>query len=360
MPTSSAAYDRYRATRIFGSFDGLRCLAVLPVVWHHATSGNLPGTLGRGPLGVDLFFALSGFLITTLLVREREGVGFVAVGAFIVRRARRIFPLYYAVLAGFALHAALLLPAGAPERAHFFRSLPFFATYTTNWFVDFAVSHPVYFAFSWSLAVEEQFYVVWPWLVKVSARFAAVAAASLLVVDQLAERGALVAWLPPEGLEVRLLASVSTPICLGALLAVALHHRRAFLLLSAALGHRASAPVLLAVVSGCIGLPAPLLPTHVALTLLVGACAVREDNGLRALLTMRPVAHVGAVSYGVYMLHVAVTGPLKRIDGLGGSALAVFLIAVPASVALATLSHRTFEALFRRRVTRSPRLVVGG
>lgn len=359
MPTSSAVYDRYRATRIFGSFDGLRCLAVLPVVWHHATRGDLQGALGRGPLGVDLFFALSGFLITTLLVREREGAGSVAVGAFMVRRARRIFPLYYVVLAGFALHAGLL-PAGAPERAHFFRSLPFFATYTTNWFVDFAVSHPVYFAFSWSLAVEEQFYVLWPWLVKVSARFAAVAAAGLLVLDQLAERGALVAWLPPRGLGVHILASVSTPICLGALLAVALHHRRAFLLLASVLGHRASAPILLAVVSVCIGLPAPLLPTHVALTLLVGACAVREDNGLRALLTMRPVAHVGAVSYGVYMLHVAVTGPLKRIDGLGGSALAVFLIAVPASVALATLSHRTLESLFRRRVTEGPRLVLGG
>ena len=53
----------------FPALDGLRCLSILPVIWHHSTPRPLEGALGRGPLGVDLFFAISGFLITTLLMR---------------------------------------------------------------------------------------------------------------------------------------------------------------------------------------------------------------------------------------------------------------------------------------------------
>jgi peptidoglycan/LPS O-acetylase OafA/YrhL len=73
-------HDHYLGTSRFPSLDGLRCLAVLPVVWHHATPRPPSGLLGRGPLGVDLFFAISGFLITTLLLRERRARGAVSVG----------------------------------------------------------------------------------------------------------------------------------------------------------------------------------------------------------------------------------------------------------------------------------------
>src|SRR5262249_2721724 len=115
----------------FDSLDGLRCLAIVPVVWHHATPRPLEGVLGRGPLGVDLFFAISGFLITTLLLRERENQGRIAMRAFYMRRTLRIFPLYYLVLGAFVLHALLFREHGE-ARDHFLRSLPFHATYTTN------------------------------------------------------------------------------------------------------------------------------------------------------------------------------------------------------------------------------------
>src|ERR1019366_2756754 len=157
-------YDPYLGTSRFPSLDGLRCLAVLPVVWHHATPAPPSGLLGRGPLGVDLFFAISGFLITTLLLRERRAHGAVSVGRFYARRALRIFPAYYVVLGLTALRW-LGMPASA-TRDHFLHNLPFWATYTSNWFVDFAPGHPVVFAFAWSLATEEQFYAVWPWLAK--------------------------------------------------------------------------------------------------------------------------------------------------------------------------------------------------
>ena len=147
-PRDPPDHGRYLATTRFPSLDGLRCLAIVPVFWHHCTTGPLAGILGRGPLGVDLFFAISGFLITTLLLRERDATGRVAAGAFYARRALRIFPLYYGVLLLYAVNAGFFMPHGE-QRAHFLRSLPFFATYTTNWFVDFAVAHPVSFAFAW-------------------------------------------------------------------------------------------------------------------------------------------------------------------------------------------------------------------
>src|SRR5262245_12093123 len=148
----------------FGSLDGLRALSIVPVVWHHATPHPLDGALGRGPLGVDLFFAISGFLITTLLLRERDERT-IDLRSFYVRRTLRIFPLYYVVLGAFIAHAIFFRAPGAP-RDHFLASLPSYATYTSNWFVDNAVSHAVVFSFAWSLATEEQFYLGFPWILR--------------------------------------------------------------------------------------------------------------------------------------------------------------------------------------------------
>ena len=91
--SKAAPYARFIGTQQLPGLDGLRCLAILPVLWHHATPRLLPGVLGKGAVGVDLFFALSGFLITTLLLRERRANGAIKLGAFYVRRSLRIFPL---------------------------------------------------------------------------------------------------------------------------------------------------------------------------------------------------------------------------------------------------------------------------
>jgi peptidoglycan/LPS O-acetylase OafA/YrhL len=85
--------------------DGLRCLSIAAVIWHHAGGTRHSGLLFRGHHGVSLFFAISGFLITTLLLRERVRNGQVSLGRFYGRRTLRIFPLYYAVI---ALYVALV------------------------------------------------------------------------------------------------------------------------------------------------------------------------------------------------------------------------------------------------------------
>ena len=95
------AFGSYRAIKYFGSLNGLRCACILAVIWHRtAGAGRDALLLSRGYLGVSLFFVISGFLITTLMLREREAYGQISVGAFLARRALRIFPLYYLVLSG--------------------------------------------------------------------------------------------------------------------------------------------------------------------------------------------------------------------------------------------------------------------
>ncbi len=342
----SDAHARYLSTRHFGSLDGLRCLSILPVIWHHATPRPLPGIWGKGPAGVDLFFCISGYLITTLLLREKARTGRIALGAFYVRRALRIWPLYYALLAAYALFA-WLAPHDAAQSTHFFRTLPLYATFTANWFANWAVPFPILFSFAWSLCVEEQFYAFWPWLVRaLSARSAFAAMCVLIAGDALAEQGVFSAWLGPSALRVA--TSFAAPIGLGSLLALALDQRPGFGFLAALLSKRWSAPLALAAVAGLLCWPsAPLFAFQAALAALLGACVMREDNALAPLLRARPVAYVGALSYGAYLLNSTGIGLIRRLfPGQVEHAGVVFWLSLPLVLALAALSHRYLEAPF--------------
>jgi peptidoglycan/LPS O-acetylase OafA/YrhL len=348
---AGAAYARYLGTSHFGSLDGLRFLSIVPVVWHHSTARPLEGILGRGPLGVDLFFCISGFLITTLMIRERESTGRIAIGRFYARRSLRIFPLYYVVLSLYVARAALFLPAG-PQREHFFRSLPFYATYTSNWFVDFAVPFPIIFSFAWSLATEEQFYAFWPWIMA-RARWVAVpvaVASLLLITTQCVQWGLLTSVLGPGGLARRIAGSVSSPMCMGILLSLALHERRSFGILWRSLGWRWSAPFLLGALLLLAGAKSdPLLAIRLTMTLLVGACCIRPDHRLAAFTHAPWVRWIGKVSYGIYLLHVAAVTAARHIlpDAMRSAPL-VFVVAFGASVAAASASYRWLEQPFLR------------
>jgi peptidoglycan/LPS O-acetylase OafA/YrhL len=345
MPLPS--HTAFVATRRFGSLDGLRCLAILPVIWHHSTPRQLQGVLGKGPLGVHLFFALSGFLITTLLLRERDRMGRISLRAFWARRGLRIFPLYYAVLALFTLRTVFWL-SPSPMRDQFLRSLPFYATYTGNWFVDYGVAHPIIFAFSWSLATEEQFYLFWPPLLRFTRGLTGpVLFASLIFfLDFSAERGAL-GFLLGEGTALTIVTSVSAPICLGSLLALGLHDSRGYRVFARVIGRRFSAPTALALLALLVLVDAPLITIHLAMVLLVGAVSVRPDHGLRRPLEWALVRHVGTVSYGMYLLHVSAITALKTLlPALATPAL--FVLASLVTLALASASYRWFEQPFLR------------
>jgi peptidoglycan/LPS O-acetylase OafA/YrhL len=343
---TTTAHERYLATRHFSSLDGLRCLSIVPVIWHHSTPRPLPGLLGKGPAGVDLFFCISGFLITTLLLREKAVTGSIKLTNFYARRALRILPLYYAVLLAY-LAFAWFLPAGSAQRAHFFGTLPLYATFTANWFADFGVTHPILFAFAWSLCIEEQFYAFWPWLVRGLSRSSALVAMTTIVAcDALAERGALSWLLLPGGQALRIVTSFATPIGLGAILALLLDDARSFARLERWLGDKWSAPLAFTTVGALLVWPgAPLLAFQSALAALVGACVVRERHGLSRVLEARPIGYVGRVSYGLYLLNSTAIGGIRRVfPAHAASAGFVFALSFPLALALAALSQRYLEA----------------
>src|SRR6476619_6540265 len=146
------------------ALDGLRGLAVAGVLLFHG--GHLRG----GYLGVDAFFVLSGFLITTLLLVEARTNGRVALGAFWARRARRLLPALACVIAFVTVYAAVL--AKPAELATIRSDALATITYVANWRA-IASSHDYWALFrqpsplehTWSLAIEEQFYLLWPLLV---------------------------------------------------------------------------------------------------------------------------------------------------------------------------------------------------
>lgn len=136
------------------SLDGLRGLAILLVLLFHYEF-----IIGFGWVGVQLFFVLSGYLITSLLLKEKENpLGFY-IKRFYWRRTLRIFPIYYLYI---AFVAVIFLLRGIPE--DFKDLLPFLATYTFNFYplVGTYSYHDLFFTHFWSLSVEEQFYLMWP------------------------------------------------------------------------------------------------------------------------------------------------------------------------------------------------------
>jgi peptidoglycan/LPS O-acetylase OafA/YrhL len=153
---------------------GLRAIAITLVVLGHA---SVPGFSG-GFVGVDVFFVLSGFLITGLLVQERLDRGAIHYGTFLARRLRRLLPALLAMLLLVMLLAAVLL--SSYEARMQTGSFVYSATWTSNFYFAFAefdyfaaLKAKDFFLHTWSLGIEEQFYIVWPWLVMLSFAIAA-------------------------------------------------------------------------------------------------------------------------------------------------------------------------------------------
>ena len=142
----------------------MRALAVIAVVLFHSALGTAPG----GFLGVEVFFVISGYIITRALLAERKSSGRIALGAFWMRRARRLLPALFLLLLGVAAYTVIFEQG---EAAGLRRDIAAALAYVTNW--DLIVAGETYFdswerpsllRHLWSLAVEEQFYVVWPLL----------------------------------------------------------------------------------------------------------------------------------------------------------------------------------------------------
>lgn len=346
------AWRAFRGRSRFANLDGLRCLSIAAVIWHHGPGFGRTDLLGSGQTGVTLFFAISGFLITTLLLRERRH-GAISLRGFYIRRSLRIMPLYFAVL-GLYVVLVGLTSAETPAGRTFFGNLPYFVTYTSNWFVGGAGT----FGFAWSLATEEQFYATWP----LALRYLGVAAgAGLLSVvlaivigfhllgHQAAPAGPL--WLT-------ILLSIQMAICWGCLVGVGLDSRAGFRVASRVLGHRHTPVVLLALVAATLSISGTsTVPVHLLLAALVASCVIREDNSLAAILRLPLFVKVGAVSYGMYLLHGLVYNVLDVIharypSGWDAHGLTGFVLAFAATTGVASVCFRYVETPFLRLKSR--------
>jgi peptidoglycan/LPS O-acetylase OafA/YrhL len=333
------SHASYLQKRHFGSLDGLRAISITAVIWHHTApkwSGAILGYIGT--YGVHLFFAISGFLITTLLLRERSRKGSIDLTAFYLRRTLRIFPLYFGVLAIYIVLVAFL-EQGVLVRKEFFNNLIYFATYTSNLFVK--LDGRVIFYFAWSLATEEQFYLIWPSIL--SKTETPSRAVTLLTV-------VLMVCISDQLLGTGFLSAIPVAIVGGALLATALHTERGFDLLKLFLGQRWSIfALILALVLLIVLWPPPEFIIHLLFVLIVGASVIRENHPLRVLFSCKPVRYIGSISYGMYMFHMLCEHIIvKMLEFLRWDAIGieVFVLTFLLSVVVARLSFTYFESFF--------------
>ena len=362
-PSDQTNHERYRSTKYFPSLDGLRAISILAVIWYHDPILRLIWRTGF--LGVHLFFVISGFLITTLLLREKSQFGRISLKNFYIRRTLRIFPAYYLALAVFLL-ACVATPALRGETlAIYLHNLPSFLTYTSNWFVfpgGWSPANPhgrVIFVAAWSLATEEQFYLFWPGIVAMTRRwFTPVTVMILLIVGN--ELVKLFVGYPffltGYSLPIIILNSVATAVCLGCLAAYTLHHKRSFAIAWPVLGKRWSAPLFLAIMLLACTVPnAAILYVGrmfyicVAMTLAVMACSIRGDHALVRVLANRPVRYIGSISYGMYLFHPFGINITDRFLSFSEAwpALQYFFIA-GTTIAIASISYWTYERFFLR------------
>jgi peptidoglycan/LPS O-acetylase OafA/YrhL len=348
-------YQTFRSTQRFGSLDGLRAISIVAVLWHHSGGPAAFEFLKRGQLGVHLFFAISGLLITTLLVREREKHGRISIRDFFIRRSLRIFPLYYAVLAVYVL-AVVLKEKGTEAGREFFSNLPFFLSYTSNWFVNHEDGVRTIFYFSWSLATEEQFYMVFPWLVALlSLRATSIVLVATLAVVYLTHSNGLLFVIPEGSLSRRIIWNIAPCITLGALAALMIHTRRGFAVVSSILGHRVSFPLALAALAVVVSIPrGGMLQEYIVfgvLVALVVSAMIREDHMLADVLRAKWIIRIGVISYGMYLMHMLsfnVADLFWQSTGLPKWAGRMTL-GVVITVVVAEISYRTFESWFLRQ-----------
>jgi peptidoglycan/LPS O-acetylase OafA/YrhL len=342
------------------ALDGLRAVALLGVVAYHAGIVRFRG----GFLGVSAFFTLSGFLITSLLLAEKGDTGRVALGSFWARRVRRLLPAALMTVAGTITLAALIADDSQLARLRLDALSSLF--HFSNWrFIAGGDSYgalfdsPSFFRHFWSLAVEEQYYVVFPIVVAGGLRlWRGPGRAFSTMLGALAAVG--VVWplvlLAGGATTDRLYFGTDTRVVelvLGALLALWWTRRgrevpdRPVPLTIAAIG----AVGVLAVMWGTAD-PADRwlyqggLALHGLLTIVVIVAAVAPRGPVRAALSWEPLRRLGVISYGAYLFHWPILLVLQQTTSLGPEPR--FVVGLAITVVLAALSHRFVEMPIRR------------
>jgi peptidoglycan/LPS O-acetylase OafA/YrhL len=321
------------------------------VLWHHGRPASELTLLGRGFLGVELFFVLSGFLIVLLLLRERSSnrAGAVSLGRFYVRRAFRILPPFYLLLAGLTLVG---LVAHRSNNGAFFRGLPWQLANLTNW----STTDPQSLSMSWSLSTEAQFYVVMPLLLVITPhRFfgwvlGAFAAVNVLLWTDLpgAAFSRIYGTRRPD---LEILDTTYMGLVLGAALAYSLTNERTFNRISNIVTIKAAG----------LAIPAAMLATaawaplarggvwrlafQLLTTLWVARLVIGPRTDAIGLLDNKITRRIGTVSYSLYLYHLVIFGYVFKAAAKLGitTRIVAFPVACAASYITAECSYRFFE-----------------
>jgi len=334
-------------SRIAG-FDGIRGLGVLTVLATHlhvfsavdAASPLWPRIIPmiHGSTGVQAFFVLSGFLITYLLVNEHAATGRISLCNFYLRRTLRIFPVYFLVVALVAV-IGIWFETGINSKSFAYALL-----YSYN-FIPREAYVPL-IGHTWSIAVEEHFYLVWPLAFVLSYRKGQRRLIALLVMVIVGSHALFYSILSFTDLSANYFVNRWTPVagghialgCLGALLVTT-----AGPVCRAVLGGPAALMLALALYASSIvpGLPDELLrPLGVGLTVVW--IYLNQQSRLTRILEFRPLAYIGTISYGIYMYQgfFLSTGPYRLVyqDWPPSQPVGLMLLCV-----VAPLSYHYFE-----------------
>jgi peptidoglycan/LPS O-acetylase OafA/YrhL len=375
------------------ALDGIRGLAILGVLIQHcyfrapgATSlidRSLIQVREIGWVGIELFFALSGFLITGILLDSKGSDGYFR--NFFGRRVLRIFPLYYATLLVLFYLVPRLGIVPGPESAQVVDVQGWYWSYLQNFFIALRMkANPdqllFYTGHLWSLAVEEQFYVVWPLLIySLRRKHVAYACAGLIVLAAALRVAALWHGVGPRAIYT-LTPFRMDSLAAGSLLALAVRYPAASGFLT-----RWARPAFMAGIAGTIGsmvLARDASPFHwpvqsfgytsIAVwsaALIFLARAAPPSALIARFIRQRPLLLLGQYSYGIYIIHafvlfaaVRLLGPLPLMYGYGWpSSLLLMVCLMTISIAASALSWHWYEAPFLRLKSHfSPRRPVAG
>jgi peptidoglycan/LPS O-acetylase OafA/YrhL len=344
--------------------DGLRFYAFLGVFVYHTLPSQalfyrrlhlpLPGLWGAvaksGASGVDLFFALSAFLITSLLLRERQDTGDISLRLFYLRRILRIWPLYFAVLA-----LGVVLAHTMPEQRLPWYYVAGYLLFVGNW-VSAVFGHTQSICSPlWTVSIEEQFYLVWPALMKVLERRGMIIAGILtFLLATLSQAGIVLAGFS-GGYIYYGSASRCDSLALGILLALfadrlpRLTNSQRWLLVGVGLASWIAASAWLVDQPGPVSMRMVL--GRMVVSLASGAILYGSLYSRNQLLRGGWVVQLGKRSYGLYMLHltgILILHSLLR-PAWGWQLLATKGLGLAMTVILAFASYRWVESPFLRR-----------
>ncbi len=350
--------------RHYPELDGIRSIAILLVIFFHCRIIAAPqnpaekiyyALVESGWIGVDLFFVLSGFLITGILLDTFKQENYFR--NFYLRRILRIFPLYYAVLLLFTLLAAFGLLEFFEQKSAMAQAS--YWLYLQNWLALLDLAPTKIISHFWSLAIEEQFYLLWPALILFAARRNSVGRLGILTI--ILAFVVRVVFVHYEKLAYFFTFSRMDTLALGACVAVLLRQH-------GSLGRFRTAAFLLAAFSAVtvvtVGIMQKGFYGHDPEVLLYGllplgiffasfltiALTSNENGALRLFLRNEQLRMIGVISYGVYIFHwpiIVLVQPMwPSIESFWVNQLGFFALITVMSVLVAWFSYRFFEKPF--------------